>query len=199
MTDADKERLGVTGDELAQIRHELLDADDARTLTRLHTASHVDSSYSHLATLGSRYDVWPEAPSENPAGISVPQAAMQIVQLEFNSPGALHDASQWIEHAALAVAVAAESVVVVKALRITLDILTFAISIAIGVATGLTAFYSGKTFGTWQDYLTVILVGTSTAALSKTLLDGLTRFWVGDAGAPQVATNPKAASVSAVT
>jgi hypothetical protein len=53
------------------------------------------------------------------------------------------------------------------------DFLVLAMTVAIGIVAGLSLFYFGKSFGTLEDYLTVIVVGTAAQVALKAILGQL--------------------------
>jgi hypothetical protein len=62
--------------------------------------------------------------------------------------------------------------------------------------TSLSAFYFGKTFGTWEDYVTVIFVGTAAQAFLKPITDTLAQLR--GSTEPVTKSDPKEAVVTTV-
>jgi hypothetical protein len=194
MTKEDRERLAKVRAKVIEIRDELVQAKDAEGLAKVGTAADVDLIYGELAYLGSRYGV-PMPRRRNPAEIA--SGARSLLVADSGLGKTIHDVAQWLEEALAATAKAAQSAAVLQTFRWVGDALIFAVAIATAIVTGLSAFYFGKPFGSFEDYLTLILTGTAAAALSKVLLDGLERFWVGDAAAPEATSDAKPATVDA--
>jgi hypothetical protein len=57
-----------------------------------------------------------------------------------------------------------------------LDVLALVGAIAVSIIAGLSLFYFGKSFGTLEDYLTVIFAGTAAQVVSKAILEKLSVF-----------------------
>ncbi len=56
------------------------------------------------------------------------------------------------------------------------DAMVVLLSLATGTVASLSAFYFGKTFGTVEDFLTVIFVGTASQAFLKPVTDTLAQL-----------------------
>jgi hypothetical protein len=168
MDEADQRRLEDVRAKLDEVRAELMEVKDAAELAAVRTASEVQSLYHELAYLGSRY------------GVPHPGDRADVESARF--PG--ETVADLVERALGARVRAAKPAGMIGTWRSIGDAVAFAVSVAIAIATGLAAFYFGEAWGTFEDFVTVVLVGTAATALSKAILDGLTRFWVRDSVAP---------------
>jgi ABC-type Fe3+-siderophore transport system permease subunit len=60
-----------------------------------------------------------------------------------------------------------------RGVRTVLDIGVVGLAFATAIVTSLTAFYFGEPWGTTEDYLTVILIGTAAQTVLKAVTDSL--------------------------
>ena len=181
----DKKRLAQVLTKLVEVRMELLDASNASDIEQLGTSRDLDIAYQGLADLGSRYGVWVPPAEANPAEVEVGWQALDLNELllaQMDLTGPIDSVEMWIAQAADLTVRAAESVDIRKTLRWLADVGALIIAIVVGIVAGLSAFYFGKTFGTTEDYLTVILVGAASQVLVKGILDRAAVLWQADTG-----------------
>jgi hypothetical protein len=220
MSNEDKALLGYAEAKEGEVFNELLDAEDAASLARLGTSSDLDTIYSALAYLGGRYGIWvpPSGVLEtSEADPRIGRARLFLEQLglhprwsealsrsdsllllrrarteSLREAQVRHDVPSWIEQAASLVVAPARAVAFHNTLRALLDAFVLLLALAVGVVTALATFYFGKVFGTTEDYLTVIVIGTAAQLLVKGVGDVLIQLR-GDDGAPEAVHDPAGA------
>jgi hypothetical protein len=198
-SEEDKKLLIRAIAKLVEVRMELLDASSASDVGHLGTSRDLDAAYQDLADLGSRHGLWVPPADSKPAEIDVDWQALDLTETllleRFNLWGTIDSVDEWIQQAADLTVHAAQSVDIRKTLRWLADVGALIIAIVVGVVAGLSAFYFGKTFGTLEDYLTVIFVGAASQVLVKGVVDRAAVLWAADT-APQVAHDPQRAAVT---
>jgi hypothetical protein len=193
----DKKLLAQVAAKLVEVRMELLDASSASDIEQLGTSRDLDTAYQGLADLGSRHGVWVPPAEANLAAIDVDWQALDLresVLAEIDLVGVIDSVGEWIEQSEDLIVRAAESVDIRRTLRWLADVGALIVAIVVGVVAGLSTFYFGETFGTTEDYLTVILVGAASQVLVKGILDRAAVLWQADAD-PQVAQDLLPAAV----
>jgi hypothetical protein len=199
-SDEDKKLLARTFAKLVEVRMELLDATNASDIEHLGTSRDLDSAYQDLAELGSRHGLWAPPTDPKPTEIDVNWQALDFDErllAGINLTGAgIYSVETWIQQAADLTVHAAQSVDIDKVSLWLADVGALIVAVAVGIATGLSIVYFGKTFGTVEDYITVILVGAASQVLAKGVLDRAAVLWAADT-APPVAQDPQRAAVAA--
>ena len=160
--------------ELREARFELLAVSGAAELERLATAKELQALYERLAYLGAKYNRWPQT------GADLPLVDMEAIYAAGLFDVELLYAINLLEADAAPLEVpglivkAATAPAVDHVFRIIGDLGVVLVSAAIGIVTGLNTLYFGKDFGTIEDYLTAIVVGSASAVLLKGITDNLT-------------------------
>jgi hypothetical protein len=177
---------------LGKARNELLEAADVKALHRLKVRKRLDRIYGRLALLGASYNRWvvsqapPEGSEQDWPALKieidgelheVPGAVhREIAAVQQELPSAITDAQGWLKNADTLVVSAAKPVELGRTKRFVGDAMVVALSVATGTVASLSAFYFGKPFGTIEDFLTVIFVGTAAQAFLKPVTDVLAQL-----------------------
>jgi hypothetical protein len=194
MPAAERDLLRVVSEKVCVAKNELLDAAGADALAALGTAKTLDAAYVILASLGGRHGVWvPPLPFDLRRAEPSPQEIRaltliesQIKTAEIASP--VTKASQvvatWVEDVPSLTVSQARPVSLRKTLRWVADAGVVSLALAVGIVAALNAFWFGKAWGTFQDYLTVIFVGTAAQGVAKGLMGTLTQLRGGTVAPP---------------
>lgn len=210
LDERDRTRLRKAHARVVEAHEELLDVDDAAGLERVGAEQDLREAYAMLARLGGRHRVWvgPELADPRPADLvlravserndlDVAQVRDLVRRWAARSPAAsFAEAPSGIFGVAEFVLEPLRTLRVLAGSRRLWDTIVVALAVLVGIVAGLEAFYFGKTFGTWQDYLAVILVGTGSQLLLKGLTDALASVWA--PALPRVVDAGRAASGSVV-
>jgi hypothetical protein len=197
-SEAEKRLLHRAAAKLYEVRFELLAASSAAELEHLGTSRDLDTVYQSLIELESSVGpvVLPAEPD-----LAEMQVEWQAVGVEHVrgllalGDATLHTVEGWIDQAADLTVRAARSVQITKKAWLWVaDVAVLLFAIAVGIVTGLSLVYFGKTFGTFSDYLTVVFVGAASQVLAKGVLDQVAVLWA-DA-VPAVAQDPQRAAVA---
>jgi hypothetical protein len=156
---------------------------DANILVELGAADDLKRAYSQLAYLGARYRVW-EAPEE----LNDRQKQKDDLNLILSSCmsfGAIDlgginlgyiNFEDWWKQAEFVSFTPEEAAVIQQTKRWIGDFSVLVFTLFVAVLTVLTQFYFGKTFGTWQDYLTVVFIGAGSQVVLPVLVDTITKL-----------------------
>ena len=208
LSERDAARLRKAHARVVEAHEELLDAEDAADLERVGAERDLREAYAMLARLGGRYRLWvgPELAAARPAAEIVNAVTDRT---DVDVPGALraYKAALWLptDPATAPSSIFGAASFVLEPLgtlrmlagsRVLWDATVFGLALLVGIVAGLVAFYFGKTFGTWEDYLTVILVGTGSQVLLKGLTDTLTGIWAPPLPRVGQASRPASGSVA---
>ena len=177
---------------IGEARNELLEAADAKAIDRLKVRKHLERVYRRLAFLGAKYKLWVVSlPPVQGSGESWPQLKLEtadgltdipdpvragIAAIQDQLPSSIGDSASWRENADLLTVTAAQPVELGRTKRFIGDAMVVLLSLATGAVASLSAFYFGKTFGTVEDFLTVIFVGTASQAFLKPVTDTLAQL-----------------------
>lgn len=145
---------------IAEARRELRAVKDVAQLEQIGTKADLWRTYDRLARLGAPRDIWEtEGPAE-PAGVDIllPQVVGEHFAIPDVSPA--HKAARIAEEEAPD-ATPAKAVTFNQSTRMLFDAAVIALTLVVGVVVGLATFYFGKTWGTFTDYLTVIVAGAA--------------------------------------
>jgi hypothetical protein len=197
--------------EIGEAKNELLEAADAAAIAKLGIPERLTAIYGQLAVLGASWSVWVVSEPDDSGG-TWPKLTLvdngvssdisteireTVAEIQGKLPAVARDPQSWRQNAdALVVISAAKTVELGKIKRFVGDAMVVALSVATGVVTSLSAFYFGKTFGTWEDYVTVIFVGTAAQAFLKPITDTLAQLRGGTE--PVTKSDPKEAVVTSV-
>lgn len=163
MTPGDWEVLHQASAKVLEAKNEILDAKDDTTLADLGAADDLKRAYSQLAYLGSRYDVW-KAPEE-------------LTDRWFLKGGSsIHRLVKWLQEAEFVSLPSEEAAVIERYSRVIGDAGVLLLAVIVAILIGLTQIYFGKTFGTLQDYLTLIFIGGGSQVVVKGLVDTITQL-----------------------
>jgi hypothetical protein len=181
---------------LREVLGQLSQAQTDDDLQRLKASTAIDSTLARLSYLSSKYDVAPH-PDKEPDAYEVDPAKLgeaggaflYLIQAGDNRADA--QAAPWRIKPKSA---SAAKLTTTKLWVVTLDIAALLVSVAVAVVAGLSAFFFGKTFGTFEDYLTVIVVGTAGQVVAKAVLDQLSVFW--HDVAPESSLQPATATIA---
>jgi len=169
----DARTLAYAGSQLWAVREELFKVTDKQALDEIARSAALASALSLVGYLGSRY------------GVAMPAADLKPTDLGGTlsdvgypaPPGLAITKAEAVANPATVRVTPAQPVRLPLSLGILLvDVLALLLTVAIGVVTGLSAFYFGKTWGTVEDFLTVIVVGAAAQTLAKTILERLAVF-----------------------
>jgi hypothetical protein len=176
----DVERLDLAGLTVAEATHELLDVREAADFKELRSVRSMQSAYDLLAGLGAKYGwmspVDPELPAvddEVKTRLAEHHPMASMLLMFVRPPRDRADAvAKLVAAATPGEGTPALPALLSPALRPVAAALVIALSVATGVAAGLVAFYFGKSsWGTVEDYITVIVVGASAQLLVQGVAD----------------------------
>jgi hypothetical protein len=167
----DAEVLAYAGVELWGVREALFEATDAGDLARIRASGKLESAFGRIAYLSNKFHVVMPLPNQSPAefageladvGYLAPKgdslttekvlSEPAIVGIEPAKPAKLPSRRRWL---------------------LVGDALVLGVTVGVAIIAGLSTFYFGKPFGTLEDYLTVIVVGTAAQVVLKAILDQL--------------------------
>jgi hypothetical protein len=170
----DEEALAYAGVDLWGVRTALFQAEALDDFDRIRTSSELQSAFGAIAYLGNKYRVAMPPADKEP---SQPSTALRSVGYPAPSGTALTEAEVLQEPASIETE-PAEPVELPTARRalLAVDVLALIVTVGAAIIAGLSAFYFGKSFGTVEDYLTVIFAGTAAQIVSKAILDQLSLF-----------------------
>jgi hypothetical protein len=185
----DGEMLAGAGATLYATRQELFVATDASDLDRIASTARIEQSYGQLDYLGRKHGV-PMPPADAAPGSF--KADLRL--LNYLAPaGPPLGAEALVERAWRLIADSARAVRLpsAKTRLLAFDIASLVFGVIVSIVAGLSAFYFKNSFGTLEDYLTVIVIGVAAQVVAKAVLDGLSAL-VHDI-APESETKPATA------
>ncbi len=187
------DELQEIGAAIAEARNELVEAGDAKAIAGLKLRKHLDRVYRRLAKLGAQYHVWvlslppdagsadgwPQLKLKTASGVEdIPASVVQdMAVVQSRLPDVIDDAASWQENADILNVASAQPVELGRTRRLVGDVTVIVLSVATGTVASLSAFYFGKTFGTVEDFLTVIFLGTAAQAFLKPVTDTLAQLY----------------------
>jgi hypothetical protein len=204
--EADLTKLKDAASFLAEAKQELLTVVDAAELAEFETAGDLRRTYANLAYLSGLYGGWPGEEEEELeadvrenairefelAGTVFSEQAEVAERRRAASQPPGHQLSHWLSEAEPLEAHGATAANLDDIEGILIASLALAFTVVVAVATGLAAFYFGEdTWGSWEDYITVIVVGVAATALVQSIVDAVSR--VLPAVPKQLITGPTAA------
>jgi hypothetical protein len=164
---------------LAELREELFRASKGVDLDRIASSYRIESAFAKLSVLGGKEKVGePDEPLRALENVK-PGEALEDVSDRLSkrtSPETKVEDVEWDEWKLKASSAIPAEIPEKRRFLLAIDTLVLAISLITAVVAGLAAFYFGKTFGTFEDYLTVIFAGTAAQAVLKVILDNLSVF-----------------------
>jgi len=184
MTPGDWEVLQHASAKLLEAKNEILDARDDATLVALGATDDLKHAYGQLAYLGGRYRVW-EAPEELKGSQTQEQDFNLLLSLSMSfkdiglgaiNLGYTNNLLEWLKQANFVSFTPEEAAVIERRGRWIGDAGVLGFAVIVAILTGLTQLYFGRTFGTLQDYLTVILIGAGTEVALKGLVETITQL-----------------------
>lgn len=175
--------------KVVEAKYEMWDAKDAVTLNDLGASKDLKRAYTQLAYLGSTYNEWrperPEVEDQLPDWTLYSDVSKRVAgkKLEWEPDqqwGLLGDTFARAEpedsvvQELFAVSISPEMAAsIAKTVRRLGDVFVLFTGAAVAILLGLNQLYFDKTFGTWQDYLSAILIGVSTPTLLTVLTDSI--------------------------
>ena len=177
----DESKLGTLPVRLRALHEELFAATGKEDLDRLRTSGRFELLESEVAYLGATQSV--EKPEPDAWPVELLRDAIDEVKAPFQNAYMmgkdkrrrtveLPSAEGSLDYEAATAVEFSE-----RRLRfVVFDALTMLLAAAVAIVGGLGAFYFGKTWGTWEDYLLVIFAGAGTQVLLATLLDRVSIF-----------------------
>jgi hypothetical protein len=197
---------------IGKARNELLEAADADVIGELGIREHLTRIYSQLAQLGAKYNRWvisepPPAGSNQTwptlklekGGVleNIPaEVRNKIATMQEQLPDTISDSASWRQNADVLTISAEKTVELGQTKRFIGDTMVVVLSVTTGTVASLSAFYFGKTFGTVEDFLTVIFVGTAAQAFLKPVTDTLAQLRGGTE--PVTKSDPQKAAATTV-
>jgi hypothetical protein len=177
----ERERLRLAGLRLAEALNEMLDVSVKADLEGRGGARDLRSTYDLLAALGAKYG-WLPPPETKPSEVAGNMGPLDFDPVTSEMLGLDptedlgHSLDQWLGEAIAAEGTPARPAALAKSLRWIAGAFALVFSVLVGVAAGLAAFYFDGPWGTWEDYLTVIVVGTAAQLLVQGVVDTVTRL-----------------------
>jgi hypothetical protein len=175
---AERRLLDFADATLFEVARELLDAADGAALERLGTAADLDRVYDALARVGGAHDSWLPADSQPGQERSLELFGGGLLRERLDGLGRDGDGAE-----AEVLARAARAAKLAQAGSRAADVAVVALAVFSGVLAGLVAFYFGKTWGSFSDFLTLVFAGTAATALAQGVLDQLAKVWDRGTGA----------------
>jgi hypothetical protein len=164
---------------LKELRFDLFRASTSADLDRMRRSHRVEDTFAKLSALGGKYRVGaPNGPEdvkdvlERTAGVK----GRVDPKLADRTPDKSAKEVDWAEWWMRTTPTSPAKIPEKRFWWLAGDIAVLLVSVITAVIAGLTLFYFGKSFGTFEDYLTVIFAGTATQALLKVILDNLSYF-----------------------
>jgi hypothetical protein len=166
--DASAELLAYAGVELWQLREAVFEATTASDLDRIRASGLVESAFGRVAYLATSANVSTPLPTQTPN--EFPGSLKDIGYPEPTGP-TLTATAVLAEPAAATIA-PAKPVQLPAPRRLLLvgDVCVLALTLAVSVVAALSTVYFGSSFGTLEDYLTVIVVGLAAQLVLKSVL-----------------------------
>jgi len=167
---ADKQRLAHAATELFALRQALFEATDAAGITGAQAPCCSDSAFCDITYLAHELDVAMPGPDKHPKDVPG-----DLAEIGYQPPEGFLTAKEVGETPATSHAAAAKPATFrsPRPAMLLIDFLLLGMTIAVAIVAGLSVFYFGKSFGTLEDYLTVIIVGTAAQVVLKAILGQL--------------------------
>ncbi|HET8953306.1 MAG TPA: hypothetical protein VFN44_22480 [Solirubrobacteraceae bacterium] len=193
-SEEDKETLKDAAAHLAVARHELLAVEDADGLAELHTKRDLHRVYEKLAYLsGAHGGAWPAGDDVDAGARSLAMRDMDIAgAVDFGYSNVTHALGTWLEDAAEWASDPATAAKLRTVGGVLVASLIIGFTVLMAIATGLATFYFGKdTWGTPDDYFTVIVIGAAAQVLVQGVVDVVNKLL--PPAPKQLITGPSAA------
>jgi hypothetical protein len=185
---ANLKKRGLKGDltdlgvRMSGLRQQLFEVRDAADLSALHSAERLWATLDRVALLGQEYKADPYDPRdfdklEKDASGNLDMKAVDgqgLKAIGYSAEqGAAFTFEKVIEKPAGVVIEPAQPAKLPdrKRLRILGDRIVLGVTIIVSIVAGLSTFYFTKSFGTFTDYLTVIVIGAAAQTLLKGVLN----------------------------
>jgi hypothetical protein len=173
----DAETLASVGPELWNVRERLFAASDRGALEAARTSEERRFVLTRIEHLAAKLGVSSPAPTQAPTDFKVPRRRSKdkLTDIDYKIKEAgetLSASSVREEHVTIDAAQARPAQLPPRnRKRFAGDVLVLVSSFLVALVAGLSTFYFGKSFGTLDDYLTVIVVGTAAQAFLKVVID----------------------------
>jgi hypothetical protein len=197
---------------LIEAKNELLEAADAKAIKKLGVSKRLAGVYRELAHIGAKGDTWVVSEPGRESSDSWPVLKLQrgdkldeiptavgqaIATLQAELPDELSSAESWRDNADVLTISAATAVELGQTRRFVGDFMVLALSVTTGTVASLSAFYFGKSFGTFEDFLTVAFVGGAAQAFLKPVTDTIAQLG-GTVTEPVTKADPQSATATSV-
>lgn len=169
---ADRDALDELETQVRAIHEELFRAIGDQDLERLRISGRIEKAHSQISYLGGKLEV--QKPAEGPATLLAKEAVSAVdnrFEDAFSSGDLSSKSGSVSSNRATAVKLPEHKFFIVLG-----DTLVLLMAIVVAIVGGLAAFYFGNTWGTTEDYLTVILAGTGAQLLITAILDHFSAF-----------------------
>jgi hypothetical protein len=169
----DARTLAYAGSQLWSAREALFKATDKAALNDVASSDALESARRLIAYLAAAYKVARPAADLKPTELGGDLSDVGYLVQKGPAVGL----AALVSKPAEVTITSAKPAQLPRSRRILLgDAIALIVTVAIGVATGLSAFYFGKSWGTIEDFVTVVIVGAAAQTLAKTVLDRLEVF-----------------------
>lgn len=166
---------------LAELREEIFRATRDSDLDRLRTSYRIEAVFAKLSYLGGEYDVAappePEPVLREAAKVGVATSVEDgFPGVAERSPDLTADDVSWTVRRLEPTSAAAATISQKRYGLLAIDLLVLVVGTVTAIVVALAAVYFGKAFGSFEDYLTVIVVGAASQGLVTALQSGLAVF-----------------------
>jgi hypothetical protein len=199
----DQTQLTSAAIGLAELREEIFRATKDTDLERLRTSYRIEAVFAKLSYLGGRYEV-PEPTAPEPLLLAVAASGLRapveeaFPEVTERSPEVTAEEVAWKVRKLEPTPAAAATLPETRRRLLAVDLLVLAVGVVAAIVAALGAVYFGKSFGTFENYLTVIVVGSASQVVVSAVQDGLSIFMhdlstVADVAPPTAKIAPKPA------
>jgi hypothetical protein len=169
----DSAMLARAGVELWALRKRLFEVASASDLAAIGSSGAPAQAFARVAYLGVKYEIVEPDPNQAPKAVD---GKLQLTDLGYvgSKTGAPTLTMKRVYANAASVDVQAAEPARLPApqkLRVVGDSIALLASVAISVVAGLSTFYFSKSFGSFDDYLTVIVIGSAAQTIVKAVLN----------------------------
>jgi hypothetical protein len=176
-----RDKLRCSGVRMSGLRGRLFEVKDASELAALRSSASLWRTLDRIAYLAQTWNVprpdrskspLPRDQDDNLDLKSVGKLELDAIGY-FSTKGDALTFDEVLDHPAGVVVEPAKPATLPqpRRLRIVGDVLALATTTVISIVAGLSTFYFTKSFGTFEDYLTVIVVGSAAQTLLKGILN----------------------------
>ena len=175
LTQADSQLIATAGAELFGVRQELFEeVTDAEGLARVRNSGRIERASTGIVQLATKLKV-PMPPHD--ARPNEYAGLLKDVGYPSKQGPPMTDEDVDAKSTELEATPILPVDLPARKLRLVLfDALALTSAVAVSIIAGLSAFYFGKSFGTLEDYLTVIFAGTAAQVVAKAVLERLEVF-----------------------